>query len=98
MALDEKGAGAVHAEAALDLIRGYRQVRELNAAELAALPELLPLCHADYALSEIDYFRGVTGSAANTELAYRYLVDHTAWFAGPVGSALLDAIRQELVS
>lgn len=98
LALEEKGAGAVHTEAALDLIRGYQQVRVLTTAERAALPELLPLCHVDYALSEIDYFRGVTGSAPNTELAYRYLVDHTAWFAGPVGSVLLDAIRQELAS
>jgi Ser/Thr protein kinase RdoA (MazF antagonist) len=94
--LDAKGAAAVHAEAARALIAGYRQERELSDAERAALPELLALCHVDYALSEIDYFRGVTGSAANTELAYRYLVDHTAWFAGAVGSELLDTIREEL--
>lgn len=94
--LDAKGRAAVHVEAARALIAGYRRVRELSPAERAALPELLPLCHVDYALSEIDYFRGVTGSAANTELAYRYLVDHTAWFAGPDGSALLNAIREEL--
>ena len=94
--LDAKGAAAVHAEAARALIAGYRSERELSDAERAALPELLALCHVDYALSEIDYFRGVTGSAANTELAYRYLVDHTAFFAGPVGSELLEAIREEL--
>lgn len=96
IALDEKGAAAVHADAARALIAGYRRVRELTPAERAALPELLPLCHVDYALSEIDYFRGVTGSAENTELAYRYLVDHTAWFAGPIGAGLLDEIREEL--
>ncbi len=94
--LDEKGPAAVHAAAARALISGYRSVRELSPAERAALPELLALCHADYALSEIDYFRGVTRSAQNTELAYRYLVDHTAWFAGPVGARLLDEIREEL--
>jgi len=94
--LDEKGAAAVHTEAALALIAGYEQIRRLSDAERAALPELLALCHVDYALSEIDYFRGATGSAANTELAYRYLVDHTAFFAGPIGSELLDAIREEL--
>ena len=94
--LEAKGDAAVHAEAARALIAGYRSERELSDAERAALPELLALCHADYALSEIDYFRGVTGSAANTELAYRYLVDHTAFFAGPVGSELLEAIREEL--
>jgi Ser/Thr protein kinase RdoA (MazF antagonist) len=94
--LDAKGAAAVHGEAARALIAGYRSERELSNAEGAALPELLALCHADYALSEIDYFRGVTGSAENTELAYRYLIDHTAFFAGPVGSELLEAIREEL--
>ena len=94
--LEAKGAAAVHTEAARALIAGYRSERELSDADRAALPELLALCHVDYALSEIDYFRGVTGSAANTELAYRYLVDHTAFFAGPVGSELLDAIREEL--
>ncbi|MBR7831807.1 phosphotransferase [Actinospica durhamensis] len=94
--LDAKGAAAVHLDTARALIAGYRHVRELSPAERAALPELLPLCHVDYALSEIDYFHGVTGSASNTELAYRYLVDHTAWFAGPDGSALLATIREEL--
>lgn len=94
--LESKGSAAVHTEAALALIRGYRGVRELDAAERAALPELLPLCHVDYALSEIDYFRGVTRSAGNADLAYRYLIDHTAWFAGRDGSALLDVIREEL--
>ena len=95
--LDAKGPAAVHVESARALIAGYRRVRDLSSAERVALPELLPLCHVDYALSEIDYFRGVTGSAENTELAYRYLVDHTAWFADTdEGSNLLDAIREEL--
>jgi Ser/Thr protein kinase RdoA (MazF antagonist) len=93
--LDAKGAAAVHGDAARALIAGYRGERELSDAERAALPELLALSHVDYALSEIDYFRGVTGSAENTELAYRYLIDHTAFFAGPIGSELLDAIREE---
>jgi Ser/Thr protein kinase RdoA (MazF antagonist) len=91
--LDAKGEGAVHLDAALALIDGYTEARKLSDAERAALPDLLPLCHVDYALSEIDYFRGVTGSAGNTELAYRYLVDHTAWFAGLAGRRFLDRLR-----
>ncbi|MGH3417502.1 MAG: phosphotransferase enzyme family protein [Actinocrinis sp.] len=94
--LDEKGAAAVHLDAAVGLVQGYQEVRRLTDAERAALPELLALCHADYALSEIDYFRGVTGSPRNTELAYRYLVDHTAWFAGPVGGRFLADLRKSL--
>jgi Ser/Thr protein kinase RdoA (MazF antagonist) len=91
--LDAKGAGAVHLDAALALIEGYTDARKLTEAERAALPDLLALCHVDFALSEIDYFRGVTGCAGNTELAYRYLVDHTAWFAGPAGRRFLDRLR-----
>ncbi len=91
--LDDKGAAAVHLDAAAGLVEGYQEVRRLTDAERAALPDLLALCHVDYALSEIDYFRGVTRSPQNTDLAYRYLVDHTAWFAGPVGSRFLDALR-----
>lgn len=89
---------AVHIDAALALIEGYSEVRKPTDAERAALPDLLALCHADYALSEIDYFRGVTGSAPNTELAYRYLVDHTAWFAGPGGTRFLDRLRAALAA
>ena len=92
--LDRKGGAAAHVDAALALIEGYQEIRKLTEAERAALPDLLALCHADYALSEIEYFRGVTGSPQNTELAYRYLVDHTAWFAGPVGGAFLERLRE----
>jgi Ser/Thr protein kinase RdoA (MazF antagonist) len=94
--LADKGPDAVHPHAAAQLIEGYLDVRELTDNERLALPDLLALCHTDYALSEIDYFRGVTGCAENTELAYRYLVDHTAWFAGPDGSRLLGRLREVL--
>lgn len=94
--LDGKGERAVHADAALALVEGYQEVRKLTPSERAALPDLLALCHADYALSEIDYFRGVTGSTENADLAYRYFVDHTAWFAGPIGARFLDRLRAAL--
>ena len=94
--LDAKGDAAIHADAALALIDGYEEIRELTDTERAALPDLLALCHADYALSEIDYFRGVTGSAQNAELAYRYFVDHTAWFSSPAGRTFLDRLRAAL--
>jgi len=96
LTIDEMGDGAVHADAALALVDGYQQIRKLTESERAALPDLLALCHADYALSEIDYFRGVTGSAQNAELAYRYFVDHTAWFSSPGGVRFLDRLRLHL--
>jgi Ser/Thr protein kinase RdoA (MazF antagonist) len=78
------------------LLRGYTSVRPLTPAESAALPELLPLVHAEFALSELDYFHGVVGSAENADLAYRYFVDHAAWFASPDGARLSARLRQVL--
>lgn len=91
--LDVKGDAAVHLDAALALVEGYQEIRALTEHERAALPDLLALCHADLALSEIDYFRGVTRSPANTELAYRYLVDHAAWFSDPLGADFMAGLR-----
>jgi Ser/Thr protein kinase RdoA (MazF antagonist) len=96
--LPGKGAAAVHFDSAAALLDGYQQVRKLTSDERQALPDLLALCHIDFALSEIDYFAGVTGSAHNTDLAYRYLVDHTAWFAAPLGSELLNRLAERLES
>ena len=87
-----KGASAVHFDSAAALLDGYQQVRPLTRPERLALPDLLAVCQIDFALSEIDYFAGVTGSAQNTELAYQYLVDHTAWFTSPMGTGLLSQI------
>jgi Ser/Thr protein kinase RdoA (MazF antagonist) len=90
--LGEKGERALHADDARELIAGYEGIRRLTDAERAALPDLLPLCHVDFALSELDYFAGVTKNEFNAELAYRYLVHHTAWFASEAGSAFLGEI------
>jgi Ser/Thr protein kinase RdoA (MazF antagonist) len=90
--LDQKGGRALHADAARALVAGYEECRRLTDAERAALPGLLPLCHVDFALSELDYFAGVTKNEANAELAYRYLVDHTAWFASEAGAAFLGKV------
>jgi Ser/Thr protein kinase RdoA (MazF antagonist) len=75
------------------LLHGYTSVRPLTAAESAALPELLPLVHAEFALSELDYFHGVIGSAESSDLAYDYYLDHAAWFTASEGKALLEHLR-----
>ncbi|WP_225825685.1 phosphotransferase enzyme family protein [Streptomyces naphthomycinicus] len=79
---------------ALALLDGYRSVRPLSPAESAALPELLPLVHAEFALSEMGYFHGVTRSPENTRLAYAYYVGHAEWFTGARGRGLLDRLRE----
>ncbi|KUN80732.1 phosphotransferase enzyme family protein [Streptomyces griseoruber] len=82
----------VREEDAVSLLTGYQAVRPLGPAESAALPALLPLVHAEFALSELGYFHGVTRSAENTRLAYEYYVGHAEWFAGDRGRHLLDVV------
>jgi Ser/Thr protein kinase RdoA (MazF antagonist) len=87
------------AEADLDaldtLLDGYASVRPLRRDDLLALAALLPLVHADFALSEVIYFHGILGSAESASLAYdNYLIGHTRWFLGSEGQRLLDHIRQ----
>ncbi len=81
-----------HLEAMLD---GYESVRPLNDAEAAALAPMTALCHAEFALSEADYFRGVLHSEEKARLAsIDYLVGHARWFRGAGEQKLLDAIRR----
>jgi Ser/Thr protein kinase RdoA (MazF antagonist) len=71
------------------LLRGWSSVRGLSAVEAAALPELVPIVHVEFALSEMGYFAAVTGSPANAEVAYStYLLGHARWHAGAEGQAL----------
>ncbi|MGA3160361.1 MAG: phosphotransferase [Terracidiphilus sp.] len=81
-----------HLEALLD---GYAQVRPLMEAETAALAPMTALCHAEFALTEADYFLGVLHSEEKARLASMdYLVGHARWFRGVGGKRLLDAIER----
>lgn len=82
------------ADLALALVDGYREVHPLSADELALLADLLPIVHIDFALSEVEYFEGVTRRRDHADVAYHtFLRGHAAWFRGVHGQALLDAIR-----
>ncbi|NID16083.1 phosphotransferase enzyme family protein [Luteibacter yeojuensis] len=81
-------------ELALAIVAGYRSVRPLDAEALDVLANLLPIVHLDFALSEVEYFEGVTRRRDHADVAYHtFLRGHAAWFAGPHGLALLEAIR-----
>jgi len=81
-----------HLEALLD---GYESVRPLSDEEAAALKPMAALCHAEFALTEADYFRGVLHSAEKARVAsIDYLVGHARWFRGAGGQRLLDAIAR----
>jgi Ser/Thr protein kinase RdoA (MazF antagonist) len=93
--LAESGRAAADTDAMDALLDGYESVRPLSPGEAAALPEVLPVVHLEYALSEIEYFAGVVGSPGLADLAYDgYLVGHTRWFEGPDGSAVTDHLRR----
>jgi Ser/Thr protein kinase RdoA (MazF antagonist) len=93
--LDASGDGPVaHADIALALLAGYRQVRPLGADQVHLLADLLPVVHLDFALSEVEYFQGVTHSPANADVAYHtFLLGHADWFASRPGRALLDDLH-----
>jgi Ser/Thr protein kinase RdoA (MazF antagonist) len=93
--LAESGRARVDLGGADALLGGYAEARPLSPAEARALPEVLPVAHLEYALSEIEYFADVVASPALADLAYdTYLVGHTRWFAGPDGAAFLDHLRR----
>jgi Ser/Thr protein kinase RdoA (MazF antagonist) len=96
-------AATGQAEADLDavaaLLDGYQAARPLSRREMAALAEVLPVVHLEYALSEVEYFADVVGSALNTDLSYdTYLIGHAQWFEGRNGSELLDLLRRRASS
>ncbi len=77
------------------LLAGYESARALSAEEAIALAPMLALCHAEFALSEADYFLGVLRSEEQARMAYDgWLVGHARWFHSPAGKRLLDALRR----
>ena len=75
------------------LLDGYETVRPLSVGEAAALAPMTALCHAEFALTEADYFLGVLRSKGKARVAtYDYLVGHAQWFHTG-GRGLLDALR-----
>ncbi|HLI04372.1 MAG TPA: phosphotransferase [Terracidiphilus sp.] len=85
----------VHSEHLEALLAGYEQVRALNADEAAALAPMLALCHAEFALSEAEYFLGVLHSEESARMAYSgWLVGHSRWFHSAAGRRLLDFLRR----
>jgi len=85
---------AVHFDHLEGLLAGYESVRPLSPAEAAALAPMTALCHAEFALSEADYFLGPLHSKDRAAMAYDgWLVGHADWFRSDAGNGLLDAIE-----
>jgi Ser/Thr protein kinase RdoA (MazF antagonist) len=85
----------VHLDHMFALLDGYESVRPLSDEEAAALVPMTALCHAEFALSEADYYLGVLHSQANARLCSEsYLVGHARWFCSAGGDKLLHALRR----
>ena len=85
----------VHSDHLQALLDGYESVRALSPEEAAALAPMTALCHAEFALTEADYFLGVLQSPEKARMAHDgYLVGHARWFRSEAGGRMLDSLRQ----
>ena len=85
----------IHIDHLYALLDGYTSIRPLTEAELAALAPMAALCHAEFALTEADYFASVLHSVKNLRVCVDdYLVGRARWMRGPGGEKLLHAIKQ----
>ncbi len=85
----------VHLDHLSALLDGYESVQHLTDEEAAALAPMTAICHAEFALTEADYFLGVLHSKEKARVASDdYLVGHAKWFRSASGTKLLAAIRQ----
>jgi Ser/Thr protein kinase RdoA (MazF antagonist) len=85
----------IHVDHLYALLDGYESVRPPTDDEAAALAPMTALCHAEFALTEADYFLGVLHSEEKARVALvDYLIGHARWFRGAGGHKLLDAIRR----
>ncbi len=85
----------VHLDDLDALLAGYDSVRPLCDEEAAALAPMTALCHAEFALTEADYFLGVLRSRGQARMAVPdYLVGHAQWFRSRAGEKLLDRLRR----
>ena len=85
----------VHSDHLLALLQGYESVRPLSQEEAAALAPMTALCHAEFALTEADYFLGALHSPQKAKIATDdYLQGHARWFHSQAGRTLLDTLRR----
>ena len=77
------------------LLDGHDSVRPLSDEEAAALAPMAAICHAEFALSEADYFLSVLHAEEKAPMAYDgWLVGHAQWLRSASGELLLDALRR----
>lgn len=91
---DASSRAPIHYDQLFALLEGYESVRWLSAAERRALAPMAALCHAEFALTEADYFLGVLEDPERGRVATEdYLVGRAQWWRG-AGRTLYDALRR----
>jgi Ser/Thr protein kinase RdoA (MazF antagonist) len=84
----------IHFDHLWAMLKGYESVRPLSQAEALALAPITALCHAEFALSETDYFLAVLHSTEKAWIGCEgYLVSHSNWWRGP-GEKLLNWLQE----
>jgi Ser/Thr protein kinase RdoA (MazF antagonist) len=84
----------LHLEQIDALLNGYEEMHPLSREEAEAVVALLPLVHAEFALSEADYFLRVLQSQEKADLAYiGYFLGHARWFNSGPGKRLLSHLQ-----
>lgn len=95
LALEDDIDNVVHSAQIDALLRGYEEVRPLTDAEAHAVPAMLPLVHAEFALSETDYFLRVLRSEESASIGWDgYFLGHAVWFRSDAGKRLLDQLEK----
>ncbi|WP_374667556.1 phosphotransferase enzyme family protein [Acinetobacter sp.] len=65
------------------------------SSALEMLPELIKIVHSDFALSELEYFVGITQNFKHADAAYYdWMIAHTAWFFQPQGQQFCQKLAQ----
>jgi Ser/Thr protein kinase RdoA (MazF antagonist) len=85
----------VHVKQVDALLAGYEQVRPLTKVEAQAVAAMLPLVHAEYALSETEYCLRVLKSEEKASLGWDgYFLGHAEWFRSDAGKRLSDHVYE----
>jgi Ser/Thr protein kinase RdoA (MazF antagonist) len=88
-------AEVVHYQHIDAFLAGYESVRALSQPEASAIGALLPLVHAEFALSETDYFIRILNSPEKADVAYKtFLLGHANWFSAEAGKRLMDHLSR----
>lgn len=95
LALDEEFEKVVFLDQISALLRGYEEARPLTFEDAHAIAALPPLVHAEFALSEVDYFLTQLKAPEKAPFAWdNYFIAHAQWFRTAHGQRLLEFLAR----